>query len=145
MIRSILLVLTLTLTVGCAIRGPQLAASELAPLAELRYPADAPLGADLDMVVVREGGHIDVANRTAGSYSNVQLWLNEQWVTVAQRIDIGTDNRFLLSHFVDQHQRTFPVGGFLTPDRARQVVHAELFNPETGQRHRLTVQMERGK
>ncbi len=136
--------LTLALAfTACAGRGPRMADEALAPLAELRYPTDAPRGDDLDIVVVRSGSRIQLANRTPRSYRGMQLWLNEQWVGVADHIAIGVDNAFDLNNFVDQHGRTYPVAGLLAPDRSQPLVHAELFDPSTNERHRITVQLSR--
>lgn len=96
------------------------------------YPAEAKLGDDLDIVVVREGGQITIVNRTAVEYDNVQIWLNQQYVGLLPKIKIGTKNRFNLNTFINQHGEGFPVGGLLTPDRSYPVVLAELYLPPDG-------------
>ncbi len=138
---SLALLLTLfTLLTGCAAVGTH-EVSQLAP-AQRRYPTDAPRGSDLDIIVVRKGSIIELANRTPHSYRNMQLWLNEQWVGIVD-IAIGTDNVFDLNDFFDRHGRSYPVGGLLSPDRSQPLVHAELYDPATDHRHRITVQLPR--
>lgn len=108
-------------------------------LSKLAYPADAELGDDLDIVVSRRGGRIALANRTPHSYENVLLWLNRQYVHSAGRIAIGPDNTLVLRTFVNRYGETFPVGGLLSPDKGFPVVLAELYDPVTHKRHRLTM------
>jgi hypothetical protein len=39
--------------------------------------------------------------------------------------------------FIDQHGRSYPVAGPITPDRGFPVVLVELFDPATGRKHPL--------
>ncbi len=96
------------------------------------YPAKAKLGDDLDIVVVRKGDQVTIVNRTSVAYENVQVWLNQQYVGQLARISIGTNNRYQLNHFINQHGEGFPVGGLLTPDRSFPIVLAELYVPPVG-------------
>ena len=48
-----------------------------------------------------------------------------------------------LTTFVNRHEETFPVGGFLSPDKSRLVVHADLYDPASGLRHRLLTRVPR--
>jgi hypothetical protein len=112
---------------------------QIEALRKLAYPADAEVGEDLDMVVSRRGGRITLINRTPQSYENVLLWLNRQYVHSAGRIAIGPDNTLALRTFVNHYGETFPVGGLLSPDKGFPVVSAELYDPLTNTRHRLTV------
>ena len=107
------------------------------------YPADSPLGTDLDIVVVRDRATIELINRTARTYRGHQIWINQEYVTNADLIGIGTDNRFALTSFIDQYGQFFPVGAFLTPDKTRRVVLAELFDTIARERHRLIVRLEK--
>jgi len=97
------------------------------------YPAQAPLGDDLDMVVLRQGGKITFINRTATAYRNVHIWLNQQYVGQVENISIGTNNTHSLRFFVNKHAEGFPVGGLLTPDRSFPIVLAELYIPPTAE------------
>lgn len=126
------------LLAGCTIVKPSREARER--LAELSYPEDAEYGPDLDMVVVRKGRLIELANRTPEIYEDVQLWINQQYVREIDEIDIGTDNLYHLNLFVNQYEESFPPGGFLRPDKGFPVVLAELYNPSTELRHRMNVQ-----
>src|SRR5690606_3242740 len=123
LMRMLLVGLLIVTAVGCQ-RGVRMADDALLPLAQLRFPGEAPLGDDLDIVVVRHGSTIELANRTPNSYRDVQLWLNEQWVTVIEQIAIGTGNPPPLDTFGDRHGRTFPTAGLLTPEKTRPLVHA---------------------
>jgi hypothetical protein len=117
---------------------PKLAA-ELSPLV---YPGQAPLGPDLDILVIRHGPHIQIANREPRSFGNVQVWLNQQWVSKIDRLAIGSDNRSDLTHFVNHYGEQYPTAGFLAPDRSLRLVLAELYDPTANQRHRLNVQLK---
>lgn len=117
------------LTVGQAERRARLAA--------LDYPADAEYGPDLDVVVDREGSTVVLVNRTPAVYRDVRVWLNQQYVRELPRIEIGPGNRFDLTRWVNEHREPFPVGSLLAPEEAQPVLLAELFDPETGLRHRL--------
>lgn len=100
------------------------------------YPAQAALGADLDIVVTQAAGVVHVVNRTPRSYRNVQLWLNDQYVARVT-IDIGPDNRIALTRFINEHAEHFPIAGILTPDKGFPILSCILFDPATGKRHRL--------
>ena len=113
--------------------------STIAALKELQYPAGAPLGDDLDIIVIGKSKSLRLANRTPETYEDVQVWINRQYVRPVRRIDIGTDNTLSLGQFVNHYGETFPLGGVLSPDKAFPVVLAEVFNPATGRRHRMTV------
>lgn len=108
----------------------------------LRYPADAPLGTDLDIVVVRDRTAIEMINHTPRSYHNHQIWINQEYVTRAELIRIGTGNRFELASFINKHDQLFPIGAFLAPDRTRRIVLAELFDTAARKRHRLVVRRD---
>ncbi|MCC7145119.1 MAG: hypothetical protein IT443_01590 [Phycisphaeraceae bacterium] len=137
------LILLAALTPSCANPRPKADEKVAAKLASLTYPKDAPLGDDLDIVVERGKSHIRLINRTPRSYQNATLWLNQQYVGEAVRIDIGStkNNRLSLKKFTNQHGECFPIAGFLAPEKAQQLVLAELIDPQTGQRHRLLVQI----
>ena len=108
-------------------------------LSQLRYPRQAPIGDDWDIIVLRDGRSIELVNRTARSYSDLHLWLNRRYVAPVESIRIGSGNRKQLSLFVDRHRESFPIGALLAPDKARPLVSADLFDQTTGLRHRLVV------
>ena len=114
-------------------------AEQVAELRQLRYPAAAEIGDDLDILVARDGSRIELANRTPRSYQGMQLWLNRQYVALPPTIGIGAGNSVTLRAFVNRHGETFPVAGVLSPDKGFPVVAAELYDPASGRRHRLTV------
>jgi len=105
----------------------------------LVYPKDAARGETLDIVVVQHSKHIAVVNLTAHRYEHVQLWLNQQYGAEIKQIKIGTDNRYSLLRFINEHGEHVPVAQFLAPDLAAEIVSAELLDPATGMRHVLTV------
>lgn len=112
---------------------------QIEALRKLPYPADAEMGEDLDIVVSRRGGRITLSNRTPQSYENVLLWLNRQYVHPVGRIAIGPDNTVALRTCINHYGESFPVGGLLSPDKGFPVVLAEIHDPQTNKRHRLTV------
>jgi hypothetical protein len=113
--------------------------------AQLRYPADAPAGPDLDIVVRQSGGSLKLKNRTPSAYRDVQLWINQQYVSPVAQVPIasgGATQNVSLNQFINHRADPFPVGRFLSPDRGFPVVLAELFDPATGLKHRLLVRRE---
>lgn len=129
--------------VGLMLLGGCGGGGQLAPwrveLASLPYPKDAPRGQDLDIVVETVGSSLLLTNRTPLIYRDVQLWINQQYVTRIEMIDIGDNPMLPLDQLINEHGESFPTAGFLAPDRAGEVVLAEVFLPEVGVRYRLTV------
>lgn len=109
--------------------GPTADRESRASFASLAYPAEAPAGLDLDIIIVQDGNTITLTNRTPHMFENVQVWLNQDYASVIEKIDIGPGNRYKLNHFINEHGEAFPVGGLLTPDRSRTLVLVELYNP----------------
>ena len=107
--------------------------------AQREYPADAEYGPDLDIVVRREGDRLTLINRTARAYRDQTLWLNQQFVRDLPIVEIGPGNRFDLTRWINQHRQPFPVGSLLSPDKAKPVVLAELYDPATKLRSKLLV------
>jgi hypothetical protein len=123
---------------GCAAEPPN--ARTVTELSRLPYPKDAQRGDDLDIVARQKRGTLVLINRTPRGYDNVQIWINQQYVTRPRRIRTGVSpglNRFPLVRFIDQHGRSYPVAGPITPDRRFPVVLVELFDPATGRKHPL--------
>ncbi len=137
-----LLLVSLSTLIGCKYVGlkktpidPALAQQ----LSQLVYPKDAPLGDDLDMLVIHNGEAIQLINRTPMIYRDVHLWLNRQYVARIDQVRIGTGNHYDLAGFFNHYAEPFPVAAPLRPEIARRVLAAELFDPATGKRHRLVV------
>lgn len=123
---------------GCSGFGEAgLESEQLTQLASKPYPAQVALGEDLDILVIVDGAQMQLVNRTPRTYDKVELWLNQQYVGLVERINIGTDNQYNLHLFANRYQETYPTGSFLHPDRAFPVVQAEIHNPLTNTRHRL--------
>lgn len=146
------------LVVGACDAPPSTIGPELVRhLAQIPYPS-APVGTDLDIVVVQDEGEIILANRTARSYPSSYLWINQQYVGLLDQVPIGSEVRFQLVDFINENGEPFSVGGPLTPDKTETVVLAELFttqhplgadatdtssNSYDGKRYRLLVRQYR--
>lgn len=116
--------------------------AQMAPeLSKLRYPTDATLGPDLDILVAVNGGTMSLTNRTAHTYANRQLWLNQQYVGLVDKVAIGTENHFDLTQFINLHGECYPIGTFLQPENAFPLVLAELYDPVTKVRQRLVARV----
>ncbi len=109
-------------------------------MADRSYPADAELGADLDIVVRQHRDRLSLSNRTPRRYADVQLWINQQYVADVASIEIGNGNQVLFENLINRHREHYPTPGFLTPDRYFPVHLAELYVPQENRRHRLLVQ-----
>ena len=105
--------------------------------ADAPYPKDAALGEDYDVVATQTREELELTNRCPRSFKNVQVWLNQQYVAEVAQISIGPDNRIPLRRFVNEHGEHFPVAGLLTPDKGFPVISCIMFDPGSGQRHRL--------
>ncbi len=131
------------LAAGCQYLGlvqPSADAQRAAELAKIVYPAESEYGDDLDIRVESSGSFLHVTNLTPRMYSDVQLWLNRQYVHPVETIRIGRSPSLRLVDFINKEKEPFPEGGLLEPDKRQRLVLAELFDPKTGQRHRLVVQ-----
>lgn len=104
------------------------------------YPAEAPIGAPVDIEVVRQRDHLLLRNRSAHSYENVQVWLNQGFGHTVESIPIGPGTPLTLTDFVNEHGETYPIAGFMAPERSRPVIAAALF--EDGQIHLMSVRLE---
>ncbi|MEM9414751.1 MAG: hypothetical protein AAGA29_04645 [Planctomycetota bacterium] len=137
---ALLFALALLLTSGCStFRDATAGPDEINRLAALDYPADAPYGPDLDILIVRSNANIRLVNRTPDPYNGMVLWLNQQYAAQAGQITIGTDNVRTLTDFINRHREPYPVGTLLNPDQTQPLVLAELYNPALGIKHRLLV------
>ncbi len=123
-----LVALGLLVTLSACQNKPQPDPQDAQQLANTPYPQHTDPD-DLDIVVTRDGPALLLTNRTPVAYRSVQLWINQQYVYQAQHIPVGSETRFELSGFVNRHGESFPIGGFLTPDKTRPVVLAEMYIP----------------
>lgn len=135
---AVLCLISLTLA-GCAAPEPVLDDPTADALSALRYPGRSTYGPDLDIVLTREGSKIRLTNRTARSYTGLQLWLNQQYVQHADRVAIGPNPQMKLATFINRHREPFPTGSFLQPERAKPVISAELYDPVADVRYRVLV------
>ena len=124
---------------GCMKQSTPGESTPIEQLQVLPYPSSAPVTADLDIVVRRDGGALMLVNRTARRFENVQIWLNQQHVGLVPRIAIGDANRFDLSSFINEYGEPYPIGGLLTPEKTFPIVLAEMFDPGAPARYRLLV------
>lgn len=109
-------------------------------LADLPHPADAPLGPEVDVVVVARNASVELINRTAEPFRDVRVWLNEQYVSPRTSVEPGEKRRLDLRRFVNALEEPFPIGTLLEPDAGRPVLLAELHDAALGVRYRLPVQ-----
>lgn len=109
-------------------------------LAELKYPAEAEYGEDLNVRVIRDRTLAQLINVEPQTISNKQLWVNQQWVRQVERIEVGANEPFALVTMINEHGEPFPVGRWLQPEIGQELNSAELYDLNTGLRHRLTVQ-----
>lgn len=136
----LLLIWILTITAGGCSTFTAPSAKERHALSLLAYPGKAKLGKNLDIMAVRHGSSVQLVNRTDKPLHDVQLWINQQYVRQIKTLAIGTDNRYALGSFVNQHEQTFPTGWLLAPEKSADLVLAEVYNPRTNRRYRLLVQ-----
>ena len=136
--RTVALWLGLGLLTGCAAIGlPQ---DQREKLASIAYPSEAPYAGDLDIILMRRGVAIELVNRTPQAYTDLQLWLNRQYVTPVAQLPIGKGGLLPLTFCINQYQEPFPLGGLLRSDKGFPVVQAELYDPAAQVRYRLIVQ-----
>ena len=120
--------------------GPELVSA----YSPLRFPEQAQVGEDLDIVVRQSRGAITLTNREPREFEHVLLWLNREYVTEVERIHIGNhpENRIALNRFINRFGEPFPVGTFLAPDKAKHVLVAEMVvkaEEQAVKRQRLVV------
>lgn len=125
-------------SLGCAGDRPVAADAVNAP-----YPAEAAHVQDVDVVVVRHGTEIELVNREARTFPAGQLWLNQTYMREIGPVAIGTNDRIALWEFHNGFGEGYPLGSFLRPEQNRRLVHAELYDPQSQTRYRLTVQPEK--
>ncbi|QDU33452.1 hypothetical protein KS4_15000 [Poriferisphaera corsica] len=131
----LLLILTAFFSVGCASMAttPQ----QRQELAAIPYPADAQYAPNPDIVAQREGHNLRLINRTPWEYTDIQLWINQQYVKRIDTIKIGTNNLYSLETCINEFEQPFPTGTFLKPERSFPVVLTELYDPISEKRYRL--------
>ena len=113
---------------------------EIDTYSKMHYPRTVALPVeDLDIVATQSRTELTLNNRSAHAFRHVDLWINQEYVTRVDEIKIGesSTNVIELGVFINKHSESYPVGGFLTPDRAFPVIIVELFDPATGKKYRL--------
>ncbi len=144
---SVLLLALVALLLPACQQAPVLIADEeVQHLATLRYPEGAELGEPLDLIVVRparRAPNIRLINRSAVSYPDAQLWLNQTYVRELDTVAVGSDNLIPLARFINRFEESYPTAKLLAPDNSLDLTSAEIFFPATGQRHPITVQPPR--
>ncbi len=130
---------------GCAgpgiFFGPDADPQSVAANGDLKYPKGAPAGEHLDIVAFKEGNQLTLTNRTTRAFTNVQLWINQQYVGIVDTIPVGERKTLMLNQFINEHGEAFPVGGLFNPERSYRLVLAEIF--ETGgRRYRILVRTD---
>jgi hypothetical protein len=103
------------------------------------YPKKAAVGDDWNIIVHQTTDSLLLTNQTPRTYQQVQLWVNQQYITDVESIKIGSGNTVKLGSFINKHGETYPVPGLLTPDHSFPVLLCEIFDPDDGKRHRLMV------
>ncbi|MAX23753.1 MAG: hypothetical protein CMJ19_04540 [Phycisphaeraceae bacterium] len=111
------------------------------PLWSLKYPASKEqFAGDLDMTVIQDRKSIKITNRTVKTYNDVQVWVNQRYVTRVDSIPAGKTTSVALKLLMNQYGEKYPVPGLFRPDRSFPALLVELVEPNTNQRHRLIVQ-----
>lgn len=129
-------------TTGCRSSSASGHAERPAP-SEVVYPVQAEFGDDLDCVVIRVGRYrVRLLNRSPVALGPVRLWLNQQYVADLPQLAVGDNGTLPLQSFLNEYRQTYPTGSWLYPDRDFPILHAELFDPSTGKRHRLLVELD---
>src|SRR5262249_54891664 len=111
-------------------------------LSQMVYPAKAPFGDDIDVVLVRDGRRFELINRTARDYPPGIIWLNQQWAGHSEEIKIGRGNNSVLTNFVNKHGEPSPTGSLLNPEASRNTLLAELYDPAAGKRYRMVARQD---
>lgn len=128
---------------GCSTLPASGSAAEVKALSDMDYPAKSAYGADLAVIVTREGRRIRLNNTDTVSMRDCVLWVNREYACQFPLMRIGTENVADLTACINRHQEPFPVGYLLRPDMDRRVVLVELFDPAKNVRHRLVARPPR--
>ncbi|QQE11533.1 hypothetical protein JD969_18900 [Planctomycetota bacterium] len=108
-------------------------------LASIPYPKSAKAAPDVDIVAARQGENLRLVNRTPWEYTDIEVWINQQYVYRIDKIDIGSDNLIPLSEAINEFEIPFPLGTFLRPEKGFPVVLTELYDPKTQLKYRLNT------
>jgi hypothetical protein len=112
-----------------------------APLWSLKYPsAKEQFAGDLDMTVIQDRKSVKITNRTVKTYKDVQVWVNQRYVTRVDAIPAGKTTTVALKKLMNQYGEKYPTPGIFRPDRSFPALLVEVYEPDTNQRHRLIVQ-----
>ncbi len=124
-------------------------AAVVAKLADIGYPDDVVTTAQRDILLVRKGAKLTIYNRTAHVYRDFQLWLNGEYVAVIDELKIGR-LELGMRGFINEYGESFPVGHFLSPNKAYPVVLAEIVgtdkkSKQSGNRVKYLLRVQIGK
>ena len=113
----------------------------IAPLWSLKYPGDKQqFAGDLSMTVVQDRKSIKITNRTVTSFNDVQVWINQRYVTRVTDIPVGKTTSVALKTFINQYGEKYPTPGLFRPDRSFPALLVEIYESDQNKRYRLIVQ-----
>lgn len=111
------------------------------PLWSLKYPGTKEqFGGDLSMTVVQDKKSIKITNRTVESFKDVQVWINQRFVTRATNLPVGKTTAVPLKSFINQYGEKYPTPGLFRPDRSFPALLVEIYQLDQNKRYRLIVQ-----
>ncbi len=114
--------------------------TETSPVQSPRvYPKDLEFGGDLDIIVIQGRKALTLTNRTTRTYENIELWVNQRYAAHVGHIDIGTGTTVALESLINRYGESYPVPGFLRPDRSFPALLVEIVDLEQSKRFRLHV------
>lgn len=112
-----------------------------APLWSLKYPkSKEAFAGDLDITVIQDRRFIKLTNRTTKTFNDVEVWVNQQFVTRVQSVPVGQTTAVPLKSLMNQYGEKYPVPGLFRPDRSFPALLVEMVEPAPSQRYRLIVQ-----
>lgn len=79
-----------------------------------------------DMQVFRDDTNIEIVNTTAHSYSHVDVWVNQRYVSHVDALPAGQTRTLSLWDFKDEYGNLFYAGGFFRTYTATPVRMVEI-------------------
>lgn len=114
------LLLTIAAAPGCRAHAPHAGKPVF-------FPFKAPIAGALDIAVSRDGfDWITVENRTAGTWDNATLWLNNDWGMPLKQLPIGQTIHLPLKQFINQYSESYPTGNLLEPRKSKPLIRCNL-------------------
>jgi hypothetical protein len=112
-----------------------------APLWSLKYPkAKEQFAGDVDITVIQDRKSIKLTNRTVHSFNDVQVWVNQRYVSRVASIPVGKTTSIALKSLMNQYGEKYPTPGIFRPDRSFPALLVEIYEPNQNKRYRLIVQ-----